>query len=96
MCWKCGKITIIDRIVSFSEVCPNCGADIHCCKNCMFYEKGSHYDCHETIDELVKDKERANFCDYFKLQTNIDTDNSGKFFKKTEEAKKTFNSLFGD
>jgi hypothetical protein len=31
----------------------------------MFYDPGAHYDCHETVDEPVRDKERANFCGSF-------------------------------
>jgi len=96
MCWKCGKITKIDGNVSRSDVCPSCGADIHCCKNCVFYAPEAHYECHETIDELIKDKERANFCDFFKLQPQINSNKVDKNFIKAEEAKNTFNSLFKD
>lgn len=98
MCWKCGKETKISGLVSRSDVCPNCGADIRCCKNCVFYELGAHFDCHETVDELVADKERSNFCDYFKLQCNgnLASNNSRANRKKSEESKNAFNSLFGD
>ncbi|OJF76246.1 MAG: hypothetical protein BKP49_08115 [Treponema sp. CETP13] len=93
MCWKCGKETKINGFVSRSDVCPNCGADIRSCKNCVFYEPGAHYDCHETIDELVTDKERSNFCDYFKLNSIGD---SKKNSNKSENSKDAFNKLFGD
>ena len=72
MCWKCGKPLIIDGTVSRSDVCPSCGADVRSCKNCRFYEPGSHYDCRENIDELVKDKERANFCGWFMIAPQPD------------------------
>ena len=72
MCWKCGKPLIIDGTVSRSDVCPSCGADVRSCKNCRFYEPGSHYDCRENIDELVKDKERANFCGWFMIAPQTD------------------------
>jgi len=67
MCWKCGKPIELSGTVSRSDVCPFCGADVRSCKNCRFYEPGAHYDCRETIDELVKDKERANFCGWFMI-----------------------------
>lgn len=67
MCWKCGKPLVLNGTVSRSDVCPDCGADVRSCKNCRFYEPGAHYDCRETVDELVKDKERANFCGWFML-----------------------------
>jgi hypothetical protein len=42
---------------------------MRCCKNCAFYNPGAHYDCRETVEELVADKERANFCEHFRLIT---------------------------
>ena len=91
MCWKCGKKTVINGTVSRSDECPNCGADIRCCRNCKFYAPGAHFDCHETSEELVVDKEKANFCDYFKLNATIPVATD-----KVENAKDVFNSLFGD
>ena len=67
MCWKCGKPLVLNGTVSRSDVCPDCGADVRSCKNCRFYEPEAHYDCREMVDELVKDKERANFCGWFML-----------------------------
>ncbi len=59
----------------------------------MFYEPGSHYDCHETIDALVSDKERSNFCDSFKLNRNASGDGNAQKAKQ-EAAKKAFDALF--
>ena len=95
MCWKCGKeIDVSVKIYRDSEC--SCGADLHSCKNCKFYSPNSHYECKETIDELVKDKERRNFCDYFvEKQYDSNSDNSSK---SVDDAKKSardaFNSLF--
>jgi hypothetical protein len=50
---------------------PNCGscrADLHVCKLCEFYATGIANDCREPIAERVVNKERANFCGYFKLR----------------------------
>jgi len=93
ICWKCGKETNIDSVFRTTE-CPLCGADLHCCKGCKFYSVGSHYDCKESVDSLVSDKEKANFCDYFQVGnsfTNITFEN-----KKAQDAKNAFNALFGD
>jgi len=47
--------------------CPSCGTDSRSCKNCRFYSPGSVYDCAERVEEPVKEKDRANFCDHFQL-----------------------------
>ncbi|NLK45368.1 MAG: hypothetical protein GX297_01755 [Treponema sp.] len=94
MCWKCGTENIVENSISRSAVCSNCNADLRCCKNCSFYSPGAHYDCRETIEELVSDKERANFCDYFDYnKIPIEKNNTQK---KAEEARNAFNKLFGD
>ena len=95
MCWKCKKNTVTTSIYRNSE-CPVCNTDLHSCLNCKFYDESSHYECKETIDELVKDKERRNFCDYFvEKQYDLTSDNSSK---SVDDAKKSardaFNSLF--
>ncbi len=66
MCKKCGKQILVTEIFR-TTTCPDCGADLHSCVNCKFYSKNSHFDCRETIEEPVVDKERANFCDFYSV-----------------------------
>lgn len=99
MCWKCGKDLsyYANSVISRSEGCPACGADIRSCKNCKFYEPGAHYDCHETVDELVQDKERGNFCDYFSLNPKAASKADGASGPSAaEKARSAFDSLFGN
>ncbi|HAK69718.1 MAG: hypothetical protein J5930_06405 [Treponema sp.] len=91
MCWKCGsaiQLTVISR----SSECPECHTDLHSCRNCEYYEPGSHYDCHETVEESVSDKERANFCDSFKVKRDWEFVSSKK--SKAQDAKAAFDALF--
>lgn len=48
-----------------ADTCPHCGADLHCCLNCCFYDAGAYNQCREPQAERVVDKESANFCDCF-------------------------------
>jgi len=45
--------------------CLSCCAELHVCRLCEFFDTRIAKQCHETIAEEVKGKERANFCDYF-------------------------------
>lgn len=90
MCWKCGA-SIIEENISRLSQCA-CGRDLHCCRNCDFYSPGSHYDCKENVDDLVKDKENSNFCDSFRVKRNWEKYSS---VDKAAEAKKAFEALFG-
>lgn len=94
ICWKCHKETNIDKPARGDE-CPLCHADLHACKACEFYESGAHNDCRETSAEFVSDKERGNFCDYFRPNLKIAAGGenaSGK--SKADAAKDAFNALF--
>ncbi len=67
LCWKCGN-SLADLSLPLRRLdeCKKCGAELHVCKLCEFYSLAVAKHCRETIAEEVKDKERANFCDYFK------------------------------
>ena len=58
----------IPEQISRTTECPSCARSLHCCKCCTFYSPEAHYGCRESIEEAVWDKEKANFCDYFKLK----------------------------
>jgi hypothetical protein len=64
-CWHCGAdLTVLDY--GRADTCGKCGKHTRVCRNCKFYDKDAHNECHENQAERVVDKERSNFCDYFK------------------------------
>ena len=66
-CSACGKELSIDPSarVGRRDSCQHCGADLHCCYNCSFYDQSAYNECRESQAERVLDKDRSNFCDYF-------------------------------
>ena len=67
VCWKCGA-SLADYTLPLRrlEECRQCHAELHVCKLCEWYSIAVAKHCREPVAEEVKDKERANFCDYFK------------------------------
>lgn len=67
VCWKCGA-SLSDYTLPLRrlEECRQCHAELHVCRLCEWYSVSVAKHCREPIAEEVKDKERANFCDYFK------------------------------
>jgi hypothetical protein len=74
------------------DTCDSCGADLHCCRNCRFFDPAKSKQCAEPQAELVSDKEKSNFCDYFEPRTTIDLVNRSQ--AGPEDARKKFDSLF--
>jgi hypothetical protein len=64
-CFSCGKSWPVIGTVGRRDDCSNCNADLHVCKNCAFYDKNAYNECREPSADVVLDKERANFCDFF-------------------------------
>jgi len=93
-CWQCGhRITsLTGQKVMKRETCPNCDADLHCCRNCRFFDPSVHNECRETQAEWVRLKDRANYCDYFEPSTRVDL--ARKSGAPAEDARKKWDSLF--
>lgn len=52
-------------MVGRREECHSCRSDVHVCKNCRFYDESSYNECRETQADVIREKDRANFCDYY-------------------------------
>jgi hypothetical protein len=66
-CWKCGaSLEALTLPLRRLDECKACGAEQHACKLCVDYDTSKPKHCREPIAEEVRDKEHANFCDYFK------------------------------
>jgi hypothetical protein len=65
LCHACKKALDLGRETGRRDECPHCHADLHCCLNCRFYDRSAPKQCREPQADLVREKDRANFCDFF-------------------------------
>jgi len=93
-CFNCGhQIQLLSGTkVLKKETCPKCDADLHCCKNCRFFDPAVHNECRENQAEWVRYKDKGNYCDYFEESTHITL--VKKSGVQTDDAKKKWDSLF--
>lgn len=72
-CYKCGKelSEAFKVMLSRTDSCKSCMADLRCCKMCIHYDPKSYNDCRESMADRIQDKEKANFCDYFKIGSSF-------------------------
>lgn len=69
VCWQCGaSLAELTLPLSRFDVCKRCRAELHVCKLCLFHDVTVAKQCREPIAEEVRDKQRANYCDYFMLR----------------------------
>ena len=68
ICHKCGTEWPGDkRQPAFKDICENCTAYLHCCRNCKYYDTSAHNSCYIPNTDWVGDKSGLNFCDEFEF-----------------------------
>lgn len=66
VCWKCGTALKEQPLpLGRRAECLACRAELHVCRMCRHFTPGKAKQCMEPMAEEVKDKTRANFCDWF-------------------------------
>ena len=93
VCWKCGhSLADLSLPLQRLDECRQCHAELHVCKLCEWYSIAVAKHCREPIAEEVKDKERANFCDYFKPREDA---YAAGDVAAASQAKSALDALFG-
>ena len=92
VCWKCGaSLQALSLPLRRLEVCPECDSELHVCRMCLFYDPNVIDQCTEEGPEEVRDKERANFCDYYKPRPEA---YQARDLSRSATAKDKLNDLF--
>lgn len=68
VCWSCGR-ELAATDYGRGDTCIQCRRDTKVCKNCIHFDPDYHNQCRENQADRVLEKERSNFCDYFKASS---------------------------
>jgi hypothetical protein len=86
-CHKCGAEITIEK-VSRRDECESCHSDLRVCLNCRFYDQSKPNQCFEPQAEMVKEKDRSNYCDFFQFREE------GRKESAKDEAERLWEDLF--
>lgn len=64
-CHACRGLIALERRPGRGDDCPHCGAELHVCLNCAWFDASLSRGCRENQADDVRDKARANFCGWF-------------------------------
>ena len=94
-CNKCGQQRIGLDEPTFEEVCMKCGADLHTCGNCRFFDTTTSWECRAEIKTRITAKHTRNECTLFspKIVRDLSADKAGKL-QSPDDARKAFDALF--
>ena len=69
VCWKCGaSLEDLPQPLGRRAECPACGAELHVCRLCRHYDTAKAKQCRELAADEIKNKTRANFCEWFQAR----------------------------
>ena len=92
---KCGAQRIGLENPTTDEVCASCGADLHTCGNCRFFDTSTLWECRENIPARVSNKHTRNECAFFQPKMVKDLAHDKARQPQTpDEARTAFDALF--
>lgn len=67
LCWRCGaSLAELSLPLARRDECPQCRVELHVCRMCVHYAPRLLRGCDEDDAPDVRDKQTANFCDYYR------------------------------
>lgn len=107
-CFNCSST--LPENTDFSGSCPKCAAELHCCKQCAYFEPSARMQCRKSIPERIAVKDKANECEFFSPRVTVARDvrppvvgapalrnghaNHDSSPKSASDARAAFDSLF--
>ena len=72
LCYRCGvSLAELTLPISRQDECPACSVYLHVCCMCEFFDPDVPKQCTEDDAEEVHEKERLNFCEWFKPGSDV-------------------------
>lgn len=68
-CTQCG--TVLQGYPPTGQ-CPKCGFELHSCKQCMYFDPGSRFECMQPVKERVAKKDVRNDCAFYEIRVTRD------------------------
>ena len=94
-CNQCGHIRQNLGDLTADETCLRCGADLHTCGNCRFFDTTTLWECRENIPARVPNKHGRNECAFFQPKVVRDLAHDKARQPQTpDDARKAFDALF--
>ena len=90
-CHACGEKQPLDREIGVDETCSRCGAALHACVQCTYFDTSARFECRQTLTEPVRSKTKPIHCELFspKIAREFGADSGSQ-----TDARSAFDALF--
>jgi predicted RNA-binding Zn-ribbon protein involved in translation (DUF1610 family) len=90
--WRCAACAaVLPADVEATAKCPRCGAELHSCRQCAFFDPASRFECTRPITARIPKKEDKNECSFFSARTTVERETSSS---RPLDARAAFENLF--
>jgi len=89
-CAQCG--TVLQG--STDGQCPKCGFELHSCKQCMYFDPGSRFECMQPVTVRVAKKDARNDCTFYEIRVTREKETSTPASLRPSDARQAFENLF--
>ncbi|HET7712339.1 MAG TPA: hypothetical protein VFL80_10460 [Thermoanaerobaculia bacterium] len=93
-CNQCGQVRQDLGELTSDETCLKCGADLHSCGNCRFFDATTLWECRAEIKARVPAKHSRNECTLFSPKIVKDLSADKVKVLTPDDARKAFDALF--
>ncbi len=92
-CARCGHVMASTGVGPADVLarCARCGADLHACTQCAFFDTGSRFECTQPVPARITPKDSQNECTLFQGRTTIERETHSA---APTDARKAFDDLF--
>jgi len=90
-CTQCG--TVLQGSPP-GDKCPKCGFELHSCKQCMYFDPGSRFECMQPIPERIARKDARNECTFYEIRVTREKETSTPASLRPNDARQAFENLF--
>lgn len=73
-CGGCG--VILPTGLDPNGKCPRCGFELHSCKQCVYFDPASRFECTQPIPARISKKDARNDCTFYSLRTTVERQTS--------------------
>ena len=71
-CSNCGAV--LQQGFDPKGKCPKCAFDLHCCKQCAYFDTAARFECMKPVPERISPKDVKNNCTFYEFRTTIEKD----------------------
>ena len=104
-CSNCGAV--LTPGFDANGQCPRCQFELHCCKQCRFFDSGAQFECMQPITESISPKDTKNNCTFYEFRMTVEKDTAPTSYtnaaatpapaaspSRPNDARKAFEDLF--